>query len=790
MAITGSQKAYRYALSGVMRSGTSRSNYTSGAVFISIGGQQLAYHKVPGQTGIALDSLTITDNLDEEPNRCTFRVIQGVPTPGQEVIITLGSINNGERLFAGHVLTAEEGLGLKPDQVRTNVSCVDYTWQLGFQKVTKRYTGQPGAAIAQDLIATAAVNGFTSTGVDPTLAALEEITFTNEDLPQALTRLARRTGAFWYVDYRKNVHMFYTELRNGNPTTLTTAHPSLSVDGFAQTRDLSQGLTRVYVEGRGSRLLSNVASGDTLLPLDAVDMFAVYADVFLKASFQGSEGGAQHLDFTGVIPGGAGAIVGPGIGPSSLVTLTAQAGAGVTTGVHDYAVTFVTASGESLPSPTARITTGQVTNPPVAPGVTQSPTHNFNGSNIPIGRSVSFVYTYSTGSTPSTSAPQTLPSAPSVSLVTISNQDPLNPSMSAPITIAIPYSTDPRVTWIQSYARDSVTTGATYVAYKFSANNSAGGTAYHSSAGAGIAPANPVAPTSNTTAANQIAVSAIPVGAASVTQRKLYRTAAGAAQLKLLTTIANNTATTYLDVLADASLGANVPATDTSGLTQPAGSVFPGATAIPIAGTSAFQASGGWAIIGNGEQVIRYTGLTAGALTGIPAAGVGAITAAVNYNSTITAAPMLTGVPATGARAITRALTAGDEMYLVVQVDDPTAQTTLATALGGNGIREEWVQDRRLSIAEARARGQATIWTRPLDHVTLRYQCRDVLTAAGKPIVIALGFPININTTLTIQQVTIDNFRPRPPQLPTYTVTASSSRFSFENWLRRFRTWE
>lgn len=780
MALTGSQKAYKFALSNVARSGATRSGYVSGFIFINIGG-------VEQRTNIGLDSLSITEGLDEVPNTCRFRVYDSVPAVGQTIVITLGSAN-GRRLFGGHILTVEELIGGKPSQVRADVSCVDFTWMLGFQKVTKRYTGWPVYVLVQDLIYTyASANGFTAINVPQTLPGIDEITFTNEDLPEALTRLARRIGAYWYVDYYKDVHFFFEDPGQA-PTPLTPTHPTLQLAEFDLQRDRTQTLTRVYVEGRGTTLLSPVAIGDTRVPLDAVDMFTAAADVFLKASFQGSDGGAQHLTFTGVVPGGAGAIVGPGIGPSAPVTLTAQAGAGVESGAHSYAVTFTTASGESLPSPTASVTTGAVANPAAAPGpITQTPTGR-NGSFIAIGHSITFVYTYGTG-TASTSAPQTLPSAVSTPIVTVSNLDPLNAAQSAPISVAVPYAPDPRVTYIFVWARDPATTGGTFVSYgNVIPNNPAGGTYYLGGAGSNIFPANPVAPTSNTTSSNQINVTAIPVGAASVTQRKLYRTAAGAAQLKLLTTLPNNTATTYLDTLADASLGANVPVTDTSGLTQPAGSVFPGAPTLPVAGTSAFQAAGGWAIIGNGEQVIRYTGLTAGSLTGIPATGTGAITAAVNYNSTITAAPMLTGIPASGARSIERALTAGDELYLVVQVDDPARQAQLAASVGGDGIREEWVQDRRLSITEARARGQATLQVRTLDQVTIGYRCRDTLTAAGKTVTATFPAPLNISGTFKIQTVTIDNFRHVPTQPPTYHVQASSSRFSFEDWLRNLRT--
>jgi len=58
----------------------------------------------------------------------------------------------------------------------------------------------------------------------------------------------------------------------------------------------------------------------------------------------------------------------------------------------------------------------------------------------------------------------------------------------------------------------------------------------------------------------QILVSAIPIGGATVTGRKLYRTAAGGSAYLLRATIADNTTTTYIDNLADASLGAGAPA--------------------------------------------------------------------------------------------------------------------------------------------------------------------------------------------------------------------------------------
>lgn len=65
---------------------------------------------------------------------------------------------------------------------------------------------------------------------------------------------------------------------------------------------------------------------------------------------------------------------------------------------------------------------------------------------------------------------------------------------------------------------------------------------------------------------NKVSVG-VPRGPTGTTSRKIYRTSAGGADgtQKLLTTIADNTTTGYADNIADGSLGAAVPTTDTTG---------------------------------------------------------------------------------------------------------------------------------------------------------------------------------------------------------------------------------
>ena len=72
-----------------------------------------------------------------------------------------------------------------------------------------------------------------------------------------------------------------------------------------------------------------------------------------------------------------------------------------------------------------------------------------------------------------------------------------------------------------------------------------------------------------TTASNQrVDLSSIAIGPAGTTARRIYRSAVGGGQKKLVTTIANNTETTYQDAVPDGSLGADAPTLNTSGSPQ------------------------------------------------------------------------------------------------------------------------------------------------------------------------------------------------------------------------------
>jgi len=122
---------------------------------------------------------------------------------------------------------------------------------------------------------------------------------------------------------------------------------------------------------------------------------------------------------------------------------------------------------------------------------------------------------------------------------------------------------------------------------------------------------------------------------------------------------------------------------------------------------------------------------------------------------------------------------------VLVIVDDTAAQAALAALIGGTGIQEAKQADHRVSFVEARSRALAMLALNKDPIATVRYRVRDPNTRTGKTIGAYLFAPANISGYFKIQSVSISGFHPR--LYPVYDVVASSSRFTFEDLLRRQR---
>lgn len=491
----------------------------------------------------------------------------------------------------------------------------------------------------------------------------------------------------------------------------------------------------------------------------------------------------------------AGVVAAPATAPTAGL---AQSGAGPNDGAHYYAITEVTAAGETLPSPVSNtVTTSTVAGytvaaPATGPSVSRA-AYGSHATGCSVGDTVWYVRTYRTASGGETTAS---PVGNSVVIELAISDDPkpfvytVNYGYFQPGAATIRvyryrngscdgYRTytsggqfdDAGLTWTAGTppGSNTATVPAAYtqqIPLTDLAPASALGTSrnlYGTAAGGSqlklVAALNTTdstysvttpdaslganAPTSNTAAASQITASA-PLGPSTVTSREFYMSLAGGGARKLALTIANNTAITGTITASDATLTAAAaePSSDTSGLSQPSGQVLPGATSIPVAGlggADGFQAAGGYAVVGNGQHVVRYTGISGNTLTGIPATGDGSIGATIAYNSQITAAPALIGVgdttiseqTSTGVDAKFLGVTDGMVRLgalIAVPFTATIASLTLKLSTDGSPSGQIWVTIQTGSI------GPAGVVLATSDLV-------DISTVSASPAVVAFTLP-------------------------------------------------
>jgi len=824
-------------------------------------------------TRVIYKSMTIRDLVFDAPNTCALTLYGAAPNVGAPIEVWINS-NAPALLFGGELQTVDKTYKGRPSTVLHPVTAIDDTARANRRRPLRPYVNVSASTIAHDLIASFAP-GFSSAGVEGNLPAVS-INFDGSEggMKGCLTALAKLIGGYWYFE-AKTLYFFVTPPGPSPDPIDDTPGRFLHDPQITWSLDKSQVRTRVYGKGASTRIIAAIAAGTDLVPIENGEMFnAVGGQAIAGITPDGAA--SRVLTYTGVQLGGGGGLVGPGAAPSAVPGLTLADGTGVESGVHQYALTFVTAAGESLPGPRGTITVGPIA-PPASPPVPGVP---IGGGAVDPGThyyAVTFVTTSGETTSPpawqgvavGTSASSTVTPAPTtaptvtqngtgtyqtgytyefrVTFVTAFGETPAGPIGSGAITTGLdggfrlsglplgPAGVTGRKIYL-NFGYGFIKLIADNVTTTYQSNHQESG----SGIGVGVLP-----PTGNTAylPTNAVTISQIAIGPANVTARRLYRLSPGQAAYRLVTTIANNTATTYTDAAPssalgaalpsvntaaanqvgltlpiggtgvtgrklyrttaggsalllvytspnntvgfvgndatpDASLGAPAPSVDTSGLVQPSGQVPAGATSLILANPAPFAAGGGWAVVGNGEQVIRFTGKSASALTGIPATGPGAIVASISYNSTVTAAPALVGV--TG---ILEAVIRNAPIHVWVQRDDLAAQAYMAALDGsGDGVYEHiWSDERRteaslIQVCDA----QLALYSRPLATVT--YASRDLKTKSGKTVTIAVPTPA-IHESLTIQDVTITELGIKG-LAPKFTVTASNASTSFEAVLR------
>ena len=725
-------------------------------------------------------SVTIHDVLNDAPNTCQF-ALDGAPAPepGMAVRITLNT-TTPRLLFNGTLETTALTYEGKPANVVYACSATDDTMRADNRRPFAFYQTVSATTVATDLVARFAP-GLTATHVQAGLPTVTVAFDGTEGFNGCLRAICKIIGGYFYWE-DGDLHLFLTEATEA-PDPLTATTPTLLMEApVSATTDESQLRTRVYGRGWGTTLLSDVLAGETVLPLANVALFTPGGGQLI-ASTTSDGSPTERFTYLGGTDTGQGTLVGLGVAPSVAPAATAIIGTGLGVGNYRYAYTFVTAAGESLPSPVAGVVTSSgVATPP--DGITARHNINFGSFNaaFPIGEVHQYRYAYSTKVSLLDYSEVTLLNPTSVTITTVSNQDVHNPTKAAPLVVNVPYSADPRVKSIIVY---QYTAAGGFVWRVGGSVANVTGTGIGWVEVAVTTTTNPVhSGTDTTAAARAVSLAGVALGPGGTTQRKVYRSLVNGTALKLQQTIANNTATTAVtDTTADGSLGAAAPATDTSGLTggAVAGQVLPGATSILTTGTGSLPVDG-W-VVTPGNALIRYAAISGNTLTGIPASGPGAILTALPYGDMIVPVGALRGV--TGAPAMAK----GARVHIFVQRDDLAAQAAAAArestaTYTADGIHEHLLTDERRAEPSLTALCDADLQLFAYPLVTVQYVSQDTKTKSGKPITIALTSP-PIADTLVIQDVTITQLDIADGVPARFATTASSVKFSLDDILRR-----
>jgi hypothetical protein len=744
MPITGSQKALMYALSGVERCGATRSGYVNGRTFVSIGGSDVTDQVERGTLQVVDDAPT--------PKQCTMRVEGVVPSRGAEVLVTRGSKNSVDKLFAGFAIRPTFSF-IARGAIGSNVTAIGYANLLKGILVSGHYLSRSATEILVALMANAP--GFRTNRIATGLPVIDEITITNASLPDAITQVMDRIGGYWRADcdYSPYLEAFITNPDTTAPNDLT--YSEVLLEDFEYDPDDSQRVTRTYTEGRGASVAAAAAIGATSLYVDDRTPFS-------------AGGGVADVNTQRISYGGASLKYLP-----NFDTWSSQVGLSVTfqslIWVDSIALFVGLTNGTGYTSPDGitwtshTITVGNWGNIVWAPAL---------GLMLACNSTRGSVFTSVDGVT---WTEHTLTEAnlwdaaawsPSLGLFAIVAQSGTHRVATSP----------DGVTWtVRTAASASVWDNIVWAdtLNLFVATLNSGGVGNNAMTSPdGITWTARAGGLSTLTLAWSSDLSLL---VAAGTTGHIYtspdgitwtvRTAASTNDWNAVAWVKDLSA--FVMVASNTAGSAQQVATSTDGIT------WSGRTTQAGAWTALAWAEGLALLVVTGSGSLKEMSMTA------------------------TTQPQLTGIPATGAGSITEAIADLAEIFLVAQDDDATAQTAVASAYTNshytdNGIRTAFLQDRRLSVTEAHARGLARLAFDSKGLAAARYTTRDTKTGWGRVVHVNMTDPISgasIVDDLRIQRVTItelstdvDQFDFAPPR---YAVEASSQRFSLEDLIRQ-----
>ena len=332
---------------------------------------RLAYYDQMFEAGIIVagqqvrarvSGLTIRDVINDAPNTCSITFDGGgaVPQAEQALRITINA-RDPRLLFNGALQTVDSSYEGRPNNICYPCTAVDDTARATRRRPFGQWTTVSATSYALQLIQQFA-SGFSTAGVQAGLPPVSVILDGTEGMAGALAQGAQAIGGYYYFE-DNTLYFFITPPPHDDPTPIDGSPGNLLDDPpISVSRDVSQLRTRQYGRAHGEALLADVGIGETIIPVANAAAWFAQAGSGLRAIAI-----SQRLQYTGIQVGGNGSLVGPGAAPGNPPAVACVLGSGVNSGQHAYAYTFVTPSGETLPSPLGTVAVGLMSGPTSAP---------------------------------------------------------------------------------------------------------------------------------------------------------------------------------------------------------------------------------------------------------------------------------------------------------------------------------------------------------------------------------------------------------------------------------------
>ncbi len=269
--------ALKYARSNIMRAGASRADYYQPIVSCTIGGTRR-------ETLLHQATLSVTQNLNAQPDTMTVMCHSFTPVIGQEIVIGLGAIDN--RFFAGHVMTvrAQQVTAALPPIY--TLDCIDYTWELGHKRVRgRKFVNTAVNQIVASLLSDYASN-FSIYGSPFGFTSVDFQSNDDETVTQAITRAMGMIDGDWYVDNNRKVHLFQDPETTDLALTNTTA--AWQID---YSEDMSQVRSRTAVRGGTTTTTAAASVSASSIQVDDTRLFGSTGGLFLA--------GGNYCAYTG-----------------------------------------------------------------------------------------------------------------------------------------------------------------------------------------------------------------------------------------------------------------------------------------------------------------------------------------------------------------------------------------------------------------------------------------------------------------------------------------------------------